>query len=346
MFRLNASVLGKRLHDLRIASGLTLQVTAIQLGYKGHGYLSEVESGQKIPTLEFMVKASSLFKVSIDYLVREGIDLQESLNMTSMLIDTLPKPEDVERLRLILSTFQDGSGQLAVASGTTLPGWRDFERTVALTFSGIAQENKAIFDVLIPDKQRPNVYFGISCKMRSTLPDTLKTGRVTIELSNSASRFWNALGQIGINQTNYRENAAKTGANLISLVKSWYNAVDVALSGTVDVARSKYLVLSWARNNRYQLHLFPLRLPNEDVTWSFPEGGSRLIGQHNGATLYEWYGQSGGQLKYYPNVSNAEWNSQVFGLEPLPTSDNPYGLLAKVARYYPEQWAKAFAGSD
>ncbi|GAB4581367.1 MAG: hypothetical protein Fur0022_41140 [Anaerolineales bacterium] len=56
----------------------------------------------------------------------------------------------VEKIRLILSTYQDGTGQLTVQSGRTLPGWRDFERAVALSVKGIAQENKAIFDVLIP----------------------------------------------------------------------------------------------------------------------------------------------------------------------------------------------------
>ena len=60
-----------------------------------------------------------------------------------------PTKNEVERIRLILSTYQDGSGMLHQKGGSTLPGWRDFERTVAIVFGGEAQENKDIFDVLI-----------------------------------------------------------------------------------------------------------------------------------------------------------------------------------------------------
>lgn len=81
-----------------------------------------------------------------------------------MSISTLTSTQ-VERIRLILSTYQDGTGQLTLKSGTTLPGWRDFERAVAHSLAGIGQENKAIFDVLIP-KPGTNTFYGISCKMR------------------------------------------------------------------------------------------------------------------------------------------------------------------------------------
>lgn len=50
--------------------------------------------------------------------------------------------QEVEKLRLILSTYQDGTGMLAASDGLTLPGWRDFERAVAATLGGIARESK------------------------------------------------------------------------------------------------------------------------------------------------------------------------------------------------------------
>ena len=53
--------------------------------------------------------------------------------MSLTLIDRPPTTQEVEKLRLILSTFQDGSGQLALSDGRTLPGWRDFERALALS---------------------------------------------------------------------------------------------------------------------------------------------------------------------------------------------------------------------
>jgi len=41
------------------------------------------------------------------------------------------------------------AAMLAEKDGTTLPGWRDFERAVASSFDGEAQESKAVFDVVI-----------------------------------------------------------------------------------------------------------------------------------------------------------------------------------------------------
>ena len=69
-----------------------------------------------------------------------------------------PTPSEVEKLRLVLSSYQDGTGQLAQSDGSTLPGLRDFERSVALTFGGIAQESKAIFDVVIPAPDGQSLY--------------------------------------------------------------------------------------------------------------------------------------------------------------------------------------------
>jgi hypothetical protein len=64
--------------------------------------------------------------------------------------------------------------QLIGKSTQTLPGWRDFERSVALAFGGQTQESKYIFDVLIPDRAAYAVYFGLSCKMRGTLGETTR----------------------------------------------------------------------------------------------------------------------------------------------------------------------------
>ena len=95
----------------------------------------------------------------------------------------------VEKLRLVLSTYQDETGQLIFESDKSLPGWRDFERSVAFVFGGIAQENKAIFDVIVPLLPESEICYGISCKMRETLQIINKTGRVTVEVSNSAGKF-------------------------------------------------------------------------------------------------------------------------------------------------------------
>jgi hypothetical protein len=126
---------------------------------------------------------------------------------------------------------------LPLKDGLTLPGWRDFERAAALAFGGVAQESKAIFDVLIPLADEPKVKYGLSCKMRGELNKIRRSGRVSIELSNSAKKFWSHLGVKGINQSNYRERPAEVGAALVELVESWHQAVSVEGGGIVTLLR-------------------------------------------------------------------------------------------------------------
>lgn len=112
--------------------------------------------------------------------------------MNKYLMD-IPDPlthQDVEKVRLILSTYQDGTGMLAAPNGLTLPGWRDFERAIAATLDGTAQESKYVFDVIVT---KSDCTFGISCKMRRELNKAIdrgdRAGRITMELSNSAKKF-------------------------------------------------------------------------------------------------------------------------------------------------------------
>jgi transcriptional regulator with XRE-family HTH domain len=68
---------GEKLHALRIARGLTLNELAQAIGYRAHGYISELESGKKLPTVELAVIISKLFNVTTDQLLRDELDLPE-----------------------------------------------------------------------------------------------------------------------------------------------------------------------------------------------------------------------------------------------------------------------------
>ena len=205
-----------------------------------------------------------------------------------------PTPSEVERLRLILSTYQDGTGMLAQKGGGTLPGWRDFERSVAVVFGGEAQENKAIFDVLVPTTDDPHVKYGLSCKMRRELNQIEKTGRVAFELSNSAGKFWDYLNVKKLNQKNYRKSPAEVGTALLELVNQWHDEASVEQSGVVNLSKSSHLVLSWNKAGWYQLHQFSIHLPEpESLKWHFPTTRC-LKGDDGSGTLLEWYGESGG----------------------------------------------------
>lgn len=254
-----------------------------------------------------------------------------------------PSAGEMELLRLLLSTFQDGSGQLTVKGGT-LPGWRDFERAVAEVSGGIAPENKGIFDVLVPDSEPPTQYVGLSGKMRRELRRIDRDGRVTIELSNSARKMWDALGESGITMADYTARAKEVGPALVNLVEAWHRSASMHKGIPVSLERSSYLALMWDNTaGQYQLFQFSLVLPDPSkLSWYFTDTAKgHLNGDDSlGGRVFEWYGESGGQLKYYPKSADALWQSPKFRLEPLPTSaSRPFSDKAQT--YFPEQWRAA-----
>jgi hypothetical protein len=262
--------------------------------------------------------------------------------MSLLFIHRPPTPREVEKLRLILSVYQDGTGMLQDKknSGRTLPGWRDFERAVALALGGFAPEDKAVFDALLTEPDKPDVKYGLSCKMRGELDRIERDGRVTIELSNSSKKFWAHLKTKRINEANYKGRPRQVGIALVELVETWHQAASLDQGGGVDIASSSYLALSWNKKGWYQLHWFSLQFPDpENLKWYFPTPG-HLSGDDDLGTVFEWYGESGGQLKYYPQARGARWASERFHLESLPDSLE-HGILAKVAAYFPERWSEA-----
>ena len=249
-----------------------------------------------------------------------------------------PTEKEIERFRLILSTYQDGSGMLK-REDQTLPGWRDFERSIAAAFNGQSQKSKWIYDVIIVDPDDDTIRFGLSCKMRGTLREVERKNRVTIELSNASGELWDAIKNEGITQENYHESPDVVGKVLIETVERWHTDVSLGSGGSVDSSRSSFVVLQWEeRTGRYQLFQYPIDLP-DPASLSWDVQGRRLIGSDLNGVLFEWYGLSGGQLKYYPLVENASWGSPVFQLESLP-ENYEYGLVRKAEIYFPELWSR------
>lgn len=66
---------GEKLRLLRTQRGLSLQELAHKLGLNAHSYISELESGKKKPTAEFVLNAARLFDVSTDLLLKDELDL-------------------------------------------------------------------------------------------------------------------------------------------------------------------------------------------------------------------------------------------------------------------------------
>lgn len=68
---------GEKLLLLRRGRGWSLSILAGRLGYKSKGYLSEVESGLKRPSLDLVVRTARLFGVTTDQLVLDELEVED-----------------------------------------------------------------------------------------------------------------------------------------------------------------------------------------------------------------------------------------------------------------------------
>ncbi|MEU4473791.1 hypothetical protein [Micromonospora sp. NPDC023888] len=242
---------------------------------------------------------------------------------------------EFERLRLILSTFRDGSGQVLVRStGKSMPGFRDFERATAVVCGGETAEDKGIFDVLVPTSGW--LPYGISCKMTVVQPAVNSSS--FMELSNSAKKFADEFRRLDIDWT---RDPAAAGLATVRLVTSWHRA----LAGEVDLEGSRFFVLSHDRQWRtFQVLVFPLDLeladPLREVMWcvegraspSSIAGYIDVDGRRH--RLWQLFPNSGGQLKYYPPLGWADWISPPFRLEQPPVRT----LQERAQDYFPGLW--------
>lgn len=242
---------------------------------------------------------------------------------------------ELEVLRLVLSTFCDGTGQRIKGLAGTVPNSRDYERALAAVLRARTPENKGVYDVVVDTDTGP---FGISCKMVAEQPPASRCS--FMELSNAAAAFRSHLLRA---QINWATEPGLAGPAIIDLVSSWHAAAARTL--LIDAAASRYSVLTHDRRwQRFQLQCFPMDLrrarPVGDVTWKVE--GQSLNGyiQDDGRVhrLWQCFMNSGGQLKFYPLLTWAEWLSPAFSLETPP----PGSLILRARDYFHEIWPDAW----
>ena len=272
--------------------------------------------------------------------------------MALSFISRAPSAQEVDVLKLLLSTFCDGGGGLATPTGS-LPDWRQIERVVAAMFKSRAGENKGVFDVIVLSDAVGGGDFGLSVKSkelkRSTaLADLATGGRVYMELSNSPAKFWDALKAKGIAEADFRARREPdlVGNTVIETVQAWHREAATAYGRqparrTLDLAQSAYLVFSYRKREsalpEYQVHSFALDFP-AGIRWRY-KSDNCLSGEdpgHPDEDLFDWYAVSGGQLKYYPRAARARFSSEIFTLVP----PKQVSLLEKAAMCFPEEWKK------
>lgn len=247
-------------------------------------------------------------------------------------------PVETEQMRLLLSTFRDGSGQRLKKIGF-MPDFLSFERVTASVLGGETNEDKGIFDVAVPGRAG-RMQWGVSCKMAKTQP--VKNRCWFMELSNSAAFLTDALDRDGIH---WQTNPEAAGPILLATVNSWH----VRVRGDYDVDASKYLLLTHdLRWRNFEMASFEIdilaRVAASDIKWVV-EGKKASEGKpssvagyihadHGPHRLWQWFANSGGQLKFYPPIGWEEWRTGEFKLAEPPVHD----LRDKVDAYWPGAW--------
>lgn len=169
-----------------------------------------------------------------------------------------------------------------------------------------------------------------------------------MEIANSPAKFWDALRAKGYSEDDFHEqrHPIEMGTTVLDVVEGWheeYAQRHVAENDgeSVDLDRSVYLTLSYSKpdassGRQYQLHSFDLAFP-KNLHWEYKSRRclTAFDPNHPAEPLIDWYGLSGGQLKYYPRASNARYASAQFHCEDVRS----VSLAEKASRYWPEKWA-------
>jgi hypothetical protein len=283
--------------------------------------------------------------------------------MNLPFIDRYPTSDEIKKLRLLLSTFLDGSGGNKNENNDSIssfPNYKDFERCIALTFCGYAPEGKAVFDVILEDLK--GIKYGISCKMKGddawAKLDFTKNiyPFIHMELSNASGDFNKAIEDKGISLNNYLDgdNPTIAGNAVVDLVKSWHDKLDKSNSGDFDVSKSFFLVMVYeTKTLKCSLFQIPLSMPSsKTVRWCCPlkkykdkmVPSKRIQGDVDQLKIFDFYGTSGGQLKYYYPLEWPIFWSTSFQLESVPDEHGKHDIFKKAQLYFPDAW-KEIEGS-
>jgi hypothetical protein len=252
---------------------------------------------------------------------------------------------------LLLSTFRDGTGNQREPDGSTRASWREIERCVAELLNAVGGEDKGIFDVVATDPTAPIAYgFSVKSKQLSrTTVDTLDSGgRVYMEIANSPAKFWDEITRVyGLNEAHFgdQRNAESIGNCLIALVESWHQQGKSDFESKnptlkLDLSQSRYLCVSYSKdepNERlYQVHAFSLKYP-KNLRWQYSSESCLTAFDPSDPSqrLLDWYGLSGGQLKFYPRGDTAVFRSSKFKLR---KPNKTFSVMDKARAYFAESF--------
>jgi hypothetical protein len=279
--------------------------------------------------------------------------------MSLPFIDRPPTEQEIERFRLILSTYQDSPslgefGERRISN----PDLRDFVRTVAAVFGGkgFAHNDKSrgsgFYIILDSEMNSPDLV--LSCHMFDARPSHEKDdwnligpsgryntkryrNRLRISMHHVSSsledyvisRLGRPLQEFPLDQLN--KLAPQIGQQFVTLATNYYGTESIrSVSGDEGIGKSYRLILMITEKEQYQLFQFPLTFPNpEKLTWYFTKFGI-LCADNDYGRVFEWTPRIGPMAWYFLPFEEALWSSPLFQLEPLASLKHiDYGIMTR-----------------
>lgn len=251
--------------------------------------------------------------------------------MSRPFLTRSPSPTELTLLKKFLASYRDGSGNLREPDGSSRAEFRQIERCFAELLHGTTTENKAFYDFVVQSNENGGVAVrGASIKSKeleqlNSYPAQQATMRSYLELSNSAAKDWAMCHERGLSEQTFRDGqqANTFGQAIIDRQRIERQTSQVTYLNSIPGANKffieddcVYISLLYSpmvRGERsYLVSSFGAVLP-APASWSFK--GRRLVGKEaDDSVLYEWYGLSGGQLKYYPKIADRLHGTDLFTL--------------------------------
>lgn len=269
--------------------------------------------------------------------------------MSRAFLTRPPTDAELTLLKKFLASYRDGSGNLRESDGSSRAEFRQIERCFAELLHGTTTENKAFYDFVVQSNENGGVAVrGASIKSKEhehlhSYSTQTATMRSYLELSNSAAKDWTMCRERGLSEQIFRDggSANEFGRAILDRQRieretsqlTYLNSLPGSNKSFVetDCVYISVLYSPMVRGERsYLVSSFHAVLP-EPAVWSFK--GRRLVGKDaSDLVIYEWYGLSGGQFKYYPKLSDRLHGTGLFTFADYRPANET--LRQKVARLF------------
>lgn len=259
-------------------------------------------------------------------------------------------PNEQERIRLGLSTYQDGTGR-ATINGHSFPDWKDFEVSVreALEAGPPVNADDAL-DAITRD-------YGLQLKFYKQLDEMRQGGVARVEEFSTGKPFWEMLKAEGITRENYRQHPQEVGRTLMAYRQSLYEeAARINAGGNLrkeDGSLERYLANSsiilglYNEQGEYQLYQYPIERADANLQWVFStrQNSEALHGLDSRGNvvsefkIFDWNPGGGSFHQYFYRQDAQAHVYEPQTLEPYTGRQAP--LIERVNEYFGDQWKAA-----